>query len=55
MTMEETHFDNKNTFGYTFHFGTGVVLWALKKQPIVSLSSAVAEYVAATGATCQGS
>ena len=27
--------DRKSTFGYTFHFGTGVVSWDSKKQPIV--------------------
>ena len=32
--------DRKNTYGYTFHFGTSVVLWASKKQPIVNQSSA---------------
>ena len=45
--------DRKRTYGYTFHFGTGVVSWALKKHPIVTLSSTEAEYVAATGAACQ--
>ena len=45
--------ERKSTYGYTFHFDTGVVLWASKKQPIVTLSSAEAEYVAATSAACQ--
>ena len=45
--------DRKNTSQYTFHFCIGVVLWASKKQPIVTLSSAEAEYVAVTSAACQ--
>ena len=40
--------DKKSTFGHTFDFGRGVVSWASKKQPIITLSSAEAEYVIAT-------
>ena len=45
--------DRKSKSGYTFHFGTGLVSWASKKHPIVTLSSAKSEYVAAIGAACQ--
>lgn len=45
--------DRKNTSGYVFHMGSGAISWASKKQPIVALSTAEAEYVAATVATCQ--
>ena len=45
--------DRKRTFGYVFHLGLGVIEWESKKQPIVTLSSAEAEYVAVTSAACQ--
>ena len=44
--------DRKSTFGYAFHLGTNLISWASQKQPIVSMSFAEAEYVAATTATC---
>ena len=40
--------DRKNTYGYRFHFGIGVVSWDSKKQ-----SSAEAEYVTTTCILCQ--
>ena len=45
--------DRKSTSGYVFHMGSGAISCASKKQPIVALSAAEAEYVAATAATCQ--
>ena len=45
--------DRKSTYGYTFHFGIGVVSWASNKQPILTLFSVEAEYVAATSVTRQ--
>eukprot|EP00253_Pinus_taeda_P004710 PITA_04710 len=45
--------DRKSTSGYVFHMGSGAISWASKKQPIVALSTAEAEYVAATSAACQ--
>ena len=45
--------DRKSTSGYTFHFGTSVVSLALKKNPIVTLSSTEVEYVATIGDACQ--
>eukprot|EP00253_Pinus_taeda_P003787 PITA_03787 len=43
----------KITSGYVFHMGSGAISWASKKQPVVALSTAEAEYVAAIAAACQ--
>ena len=45
--------DKKRTFEYIFHMESGVISWASKKQPIVSQSTAEAEYIAANAAACQ--
>eukprot|EP00253_Pinus_taeda_P034613 PITA_34613 len=56
---KETHWQaakrilRKSTSGYVFHMGSGAISWASKKQPIVALSTAEAEYVAATATTCK--
>lgn len=45
--------DRKSTSGYICCIDSNVVSWSSKKQKSVSLSSAEAEYVAATEATCE--
>nr|CAD1824673.1 unnamed protein product [Ananas comosus var. bracteatus] len=44
------HDDMKSTSGYAFIFGSSICSWASKKQKIMALSSAEAEYVAAAKA-----
>ena len=40
--------DRKITYGYALHLGTNLISWTSQKQPIVSMSSAEAEYVTKT-------
>ena len=45
--------DRKNTSGYVFMLSSGAVSWSSKKQPVVSLSTTEAEFIAATSCACQ--
>ena len=45
--------DRKSTSGYIFLLSSGAVSWISKKQPIVTLSTTEAEFVAAAGCASQ--
>ncbi|GKV36956.1 hypothetical protein SLEP1_g45038 [Rubroshorea leprosula] len=45
--------DKKSTSGFVFMLGSGAISWSSKNQPIVTLSTTEAEYVAATSCACQ--
>ncbi|XP_073101266.1 secreted RxLR effector protein 161-like [Elaeis guineensis] len=46
--------DRRSTSGYAFMKGTGAaVLWSSKKQPIVTLSTTEAKFVAVIACACQ--
>lgn len=46
--------DRKRTPSYVFMLGGGAVSWSSKKQPVVSLSTTEAEFIAAAHCVCQG-
>ncbi|PRQ33949.1 putative RNA-directed DNA polymerase [Rosa chinensis] len=45
--------DRKSTSGYAFMMSSGAVAWSSRKQPIVTLSTTEAEFVAAAACACQ--
>ena len=46
--------DRKSTSGYVFLLSGAAVSWSSKKQPVVTLSTTEAEFIAAAACACQG-
>ncbi|KAM1668042.1 hypothetical protein ACFX2K_047430 [Malus domestica] len=45
--------DRKSTSGYMFNLSSSAVSWSSKKQPIVTLSTIEAEFIATASTACQ--
>lgn len=45
--------DRKSTYGYVFVLASSAVGWSAKKQPVVTLSTTEAEFIAAANCACQ--
>ena len=45
--------DRKSTSGYVFLMSSGAISWSSKKQPVVTLSTNEAEFIAAASSACQ--
>ena len=46
--------DRRSTGGVVFYLNESLITWVSQKQKCVALSSCEAEFMAATGAACQG-
>jgi len=44
--------NRKSTLGFVFYLGSSAFTWIFKKQPVVTLSTCEAEYVATTSSVC---